>query len=490
MYKKLEKDQIRFEEFKLSFGGKLDGKNRWIRLASIIPWSDLELTYAQKMNKNNGRRAYSFRVAFGSQIIKAKLNLRDRETVEQLKENPYLQYFIGMDSFSHEAPFDHSMMSEFRKRLSLDDMNKINDILSDYQNKNTGKSKRSNDDKEIKNKGRLKIDASVAPEDICYPSDVNLLNKSREKTEKMIDMMSNYLGVKKPRTYKRVARKIFLNFCKNKKPARKVIRKATRKQLEYLKRNLKYIEEMVGKGGLHALSRKSLKDLMVINEIYRQQFWMYSNKQNKIADRIVSIHKPHVRPIVRGKMGKKTEFGAKISISVCDGISYLDRLSWDAYNEGGDLQEQVENYKRRYGYFPECVCADKIYANRENRRFLQERGIRLTAKALGRPKETIGELSSWEKRRAKAERNARNAVEGVFGVGKRRYSLDRIMTKLSGNSEMWIATLFVVMNLEAWLKEAIKKYFAWRFVDWKLNLLKYRVLGLGRFKLNNRLLEC
>ena len=118
---------------------------------------------------------------------------------------------------------------------------------------------------------------------------------------------------------------------------------------------------------------------------------MHINKVHRISARIVSISQPHVRPRfhrmkARGKASAKVEFGAKTAVSLIDGISFVDRISWDAYNESEDLKNQIEHYRKRFGHDPESVHADKIYRTRENRRYCKERGIRLSGPALGRQK--------------------------------------------------------------------------------------------------------
>lgn len=129
-----------------------------------------------------------------------------------------------------------------------------------------------------------------------------------------------------------------------------------------------------------------------------------------MADRIVSIHQPHVRPIVRGKARAKTEFGAKIHLSLVDGFSFLDILSRDAFNEGSHLTDYVEKYRKRFGFYPAKVLADKLYCTRENRNWLKEKNIKLAAKPLGRPsaKAVENHVSPGE----------RNPIEGKFGQAK------------------------------------------------------------------------
>jgi len=164
---------------------------------------------------------------------------------------------------------------------------------------------------------------------------------------------------------------------------------------------------------------------------------MYDEHQHTIEDRIVSIHQPHVRPIVRGKTTAKVEFGAKIHVSIIDGISFLDEISWDAFNEGSHMEQYVEKYKARFGCYPRELLADKIYCTRFNRAWLKEKGIRLIAKPLGRPAAVQNHVSPGE----------RNPIEGKFGQAKTAYGLDRIKARLRNTSESWIASIILVLNL-------------------------------------------
>ena len=165
---------------------------------------------------------------------------------------------------------------------------------------------------------------------------------------------------------------------------------------------------------------------------------------------------------MRGKSGKEVEFGANISASLVDGYIYLDKMSWDAFNENKDLKKQVENFKERFGFYPEVVIADKIYGSRENRDYLKEQGIRFSGKALGRPpvatEENAAELKKRRKRFRKEQGN-RNGIEGKFGEGKRKYNLERIKAKTAVTSESWIATIFLVMNLARWLRDYFFVFF-------------------------------
>ena len=126
MYRKQEQPPNTPENFELPFEGKLSESNRWVIMAKLIPWSEFEAEYAKIFAEKMGAPAKRFRMALGSLIIKEKLGTSDIETVEQIKENPYLQYFIGLSSYSQEAPFEPSMLCHFRQRIGMDLINKIN----------------------------------------------------------------------------------------------------------------------------------------------------------------------------------------------------------------------------------------------------------------------------------------------------------------------------------------------------------------------------
>jgi hypothetical protein len=456
MYRKNDSDQLTFENFYLPFGGHLRGDNRWVILSQQIPWSHIEQAYGELFPSDEGCPAKSARMAFGALFIKERLGTSDRETVEQIKENPYLQYFIGMMEYEDEqAPFDHSLMTHFRKRFSKEILAEINEWIlhgppeEDVAEDDEHPSNDTDDKSDPPNHGKMIVDATCTPADIAYPTDLSLLNDARQKSEQIIDAMHTPLvGLrKKPRTYRQKARKSYLSVAKQKRPGAKKIRKAVGKQLCYLRRNLGHIGRLIEEGGLYYLDRRLYRMLLVVSEVYRQQRWMYEHHTHSISDRIVSLSQPHVRPIVRGKAKASVEFGAKVSISLVDGFSYVDKISWDAYNESGDLKEQINSYKRRFGCYPESVHADKIYRTAENRRFCKKHGIRLSGPQLGRPSGDATIVKEQKKQQYRDECD-RIAVEGKFGQGKRRFSLSRIMAKLDTTSEVTITMSFIVMNLE------------------------------------------
>jgi len=469
MYRHSTPGQLSFENFYLPFGGKLSGANRWVKLAALIPWEKFEAEYAAQLSEDMGAPAKSFRMALGALIIKERLGTSDVETVEQIRENPYLQFFLGLSEYSDSAPFESSMFVHFRKRLTLELVGRINEAVvlscseqSKSETPDVDDSKQDDDDDEPPpNEGQLILDASCAPGDIRYPTDLSLLNEARENTEAIIDVLYEQVRdeVKhKPRTYRKEARREYLSVTKQRKVRGKTMRKAIRKQLGYVKRNLAHIDALVASGAsLSTLDPQVYRKLLVIAELYRQQQSMYDTRQHRVDDRIVSLSQPHIRPIVRGKAGTPVEFGAKFSASCVDGNVFLDHLSWDSFNESGDLPTQVEQFKQRFGHYPASVHADQIYRTRANRAFCREHGIRLSGKPLGRPKKQDAENT---RKQVLADAAVRNQIEGKFGQGKRRFSLGRVMAKLASTAECTIAITFLVMNLERWLQHLLFVFFA------------------------------
>jgi len=458
--------QRQFEDFDLPFGGKLRSDNRWVKMAKHIPWEQFDALYAKSLSgSGTGSPALAARVALGALIIKERLGTSDEETVEQIRENPYLQYFLGFKAYRDEQPFDPSMFVHFRKRITKEMLGRVNEqvvqkgLREAERIANRKKHPKDPEDSEVsepppKNKGKLLVDATCAPADITFPTDLKLLNDAREKSEKIIDILHKpFVGLqKKPRTCRKVARKKFLTAAKSKRLTTGKRRKALRSQLGYLRRNLKTIAEQSEQTSLLVLNRRQYKNLLVIHEIYSQQQKMFDDGVNRVDDRIVSLFQPHVRPIMRGKAGVKTEFGAKLSVSLVDGFTFVDRINWNNYNEAGDLKDQINAYRDRFGFYPASVHADKLYRNRDNRRFCKKWGIRLSGPALGRPPKNI---DPEVKAQAHRDERVRVLIEGKFGQGKRRFTLGRIMSKLAATSETTISLIFLVMNIERWLKEVL-----------------------------------
>lgn len=474
MYDYKEKQILLPHEFFLPFGGKLDENDEWCELALIIPWIEIEEKYADNFkNKKTGNPAFSVRMALGSLIIQSMTGLSDRGLVKEIKQNVYMQYFIGLREFTTQEPFDPSSLVHFRKRFDPETLIEINEMIAknkketkkpddkddnDSTPKQEGKNEEENIEAQVDDyvQGTLILDATCTPADIKFPTDLGLLNEVRESFEEIIDTLHQPLVGKeqKPRTYRQQARKDYLNVDKKKKKTSKEIRKGIKKQLGYIRRNIEIIEKQVAATGMELLSKRQLKYLYVGREIYRQQLLMYKSRKHQVEDRIVSLHMPFVRPIVRGKANANVEFGAKLAVSIVDGYVFPEVISFDSFNEGKTLIESAENYKRKYGYYPQEILADKIYRNRENIQFCKLHHIRFSGPPLGRPAKDP-EVRRKQYRQEKEDTGMRNAVEGKFGEGKRSYGLARIMAHLEDTSKSVIVLQLLAMNLKKRLRSLL-----------------------------------
>ena len=472
MYKFHRNQQMSFTDFNQPAGMQMDPENRWVKKAASIPWYDIEIKYAELFPSETGMPAKPLQTALGSLMIQKKYDYSDRELVEQIKENPYYQYFIGLSGYSYKAPFVPSLLVEFRKRLTDDILEDVNEMMiqfnlpennadddSDNNSSAGGSEDSKSEEPESKNKGTLILDATCAPQNISYPQDINLLNEARENLETIIDDICYTYNFYKPRMYRKNARKDYLNLAKCKKRTKKKIRNAIKQQLQYIRRDLGYIDTFIFANGV-VLSEKQAKRLAVITEVYEQQKYMYDNNVHSVKDRIVSISQPYIRPIVRGKAKAPVEFGAKLDMSIDEnGFARLERLSFDAYNEADVLITAIERYRKRTGHYPERVLVDQIYRNRNNRAFCKSKGIRISGSALGRPKK---EPTPEERKTAYNDNTDRIEVERGFSLAKRCYGLGLIRTKLDTTTRCSIALSILALNLEKLARGFLRRF--WCFL--------------------------
>lgn len=213
----IPQNQLDIFNFKTEFESKLNPNNRWVKMAKFLDWDKFAQIYGENFSPTMGAKGINARVVIGALIIKHIEAKDDRGTIEAIKKNLYMQFFIGFDHFSSEAVFDPSLFVHIRKRLGNEDFDKMNQIIiakalnlnSQKENSNLeddDKNDESTSDKP-KNKGKLQLDATIADAQIKYPTDLSLLNDSREKSEELIDKFCKELNIAKPRTYRREARK-------------------------------------------------------------------------------------------------------------------------------------------------------------------------------------------------------------------------------------------------------------------------------------------
>ena len=487
----------------------LDPKNDWIRLSKLVPWFEFDRKYRENFRSKKGQPAIDSRMALGALLIKpAYKGISDEDLAKEIAMNPYLQYFLGLREYRYECPFDPSMMTRFRQRITPEMLSWVNDQVigrKAAEDKEETQSDHDPDDpppadggdsgapahrqltiddvdeelpdeaaedsaEEAPNEGTLILDATCAPQNIRFPTDTSLLNEAREKAEEIIDTLHE-MGMSdgdKPRTYRQVARRKYNSFSKARKKTKRMIRNARKQQLQYLKRDLGIIDDYEQRhpGCLQRLPQRKQAMLQVIRTLYAQQDAMYRSGTRQVPDRIVSLSQPWVRPIVRGKQNAEVEFGAKVEMSVVDGYLRIEDLRWSAFNESTTLIDSVEAYRKAYGHYPARVLADTIFRTRKNLRYCKRHGIHLNGPKLGKPYADPA-VAKAQKKLEWLESGERGEIERRFGAAKRRYSLDCIVTRLQETSETLIHSIVLFMNLRKKLRLLLRLLFGWlHLVRW------------------------
>jgi len=307
--------QLSLAEFDWPFQTGLDAENRWMKMSECIPWDELAEAYHEGLSASRDRPTKDARLVIGAVIIKHKLCLSDRETVAQIQENPYLQYFVGLPGYQKEEPFVPSLFVEIRKRMDQSVFDVFHaaaiDAIDGAKPKTPARGSEkidSNDDKqppavlsddaeaspeEPTHPGKLILDATVAPQAIRFPTGLSLLNEAREFSEQIIDKIYAATTLKwKPRTYRRKARQAYLGIVKKKLQGSKLLRRRIKQQLQYLRRNLGHIERLLAhfpEGTRLPLPKWLLHRYWVIQQVFAQQWEMYQSKSHRCDDHIVGI---------------------------------------------------------------------------------------------------------------------------------------------------------------------------------------------------------
>jgi len=439
MYRSKDRKTISLFPDLFPFGGSLNERNRWLRIAELIPWEELEEEYAKHFS-DLGRPASDCQLVIGLLLLKHMTGLSDEAVVEEVLENPYMQAFCGFEQFVTEEFLDSSTLTKMRERLGVEFFkrleNKTYKVLIERRI--------------IKAKGML-VDATVFPEEIKYPNDVGLLNDVREWLVRNIKRLGRAIG-KKYRTYSRRARREYLNFSKKRTKSKKVIQKAKKQMLQYVRRNISQLKEAIEvvRAEGQRVKQKIMERLEVAEKVYHQQREMYKRKVNRVKERIVSFHRPYVRPIKRGKVGQSVEFGGKGALVHVGGFLFLDYFAHEAFAEEQFLAEHLLGYVERFGKLPPYMSMDGKYGTQENRDLAEETKVRASFRPRGRPPKNSNVQECWYKKKQKE----RNWIEGSFGHGKQHYRLDRVRYSIKDGSEMWVRGGILAMNLKTAVNRA------------------------------------
>ena len=292
----------------------------------------------------------------------------------------------------------------------------------------------------MKDLDTMYTDATCYESEMRYPTDSKLLWEGIEKSYTIMCEFSSRLKLHRPRTKYLDVQKANLTYRKQRRRTKSQTRKMTRRLLDLLGKILKEIRRMEreNNGADKSLTIREKGDLDIITKMYRQQKNHFQSKdcRESIKDRIVSISKPYVRPIVRGKEVKSVEFGAKVNNILVDGISFIEKLSFNAFNEGTRLVHCLKMHKRLFGVEAKKVGGDTGYAGTENRDYCKANGIQTSFVKRGRP--FSEEKKERDLVRQELARVRATAMEGSFGTQKEHYDLKRVKARTKFTEILYI----------------------------------------------------
>ena len=364
------------------------------------------------------------------QILKSYYRCSDAMLIEQLNGNWQMQMFCGILLKKGEQIKDKDIVGRWRSFLSKKlDMDKLQISCVQHwkpfmQHTHAGF-----------------CDATVYESYIEYPTDAKLIWKGCCDVYQMIKNKRKELKLRHTRINHEKRKSNYLSFAKRRKKSKKQSKKTCKWLLKYLLGLIEQLDDLLNKHEA-VLSGSQRNRLNTITQVTKQQWEMHFGKQTTVPERIVSLHKPYVRPIVRGKEVKPVEFGAKVNMLQVDGISFIEHLSYDNFNEGTRLQSTINLQQR---YFGAChqMGADAIYATNENRSYCTKNNIATSFVAKGNE----GKLKEQKSQMRSILGKIRSTVlEGSFGNEKNHYQMNKIKAKTEGNEKVWIFFSLLTCN--------------------------------------------
>jgi transposase, IS5 family len=398
--------------------GKLYGSIPFQQLASLIP-------APKGILGGKGCKAWlSVEGGIALLIAKHYLQLSDSLLIERLNTDWSLQLFCGIRLRADERIRDEDLPGRWRRYIGryLDIDQWQLTLASSWKD-------------QIHQSHVALTDATCYESYITFPTDVKLIWKSCGEVYTLINDIRKNQKLRVSRANHKKWRDRYLAFSRNRKKGKRKSKKLCRSLLKYLTRLLKELDKLRPRS--KRLSRRRLGRLRTIETLKEQQWQLHFGKQSRAPERIVSLHKPYVRPIVRGKEIKDVEFGAKVNKLQVDGISFIEHISYNAFHEGVRLQSTIEMHER---YFGKCsqLGADAIYANNENRKYCTTNHIATNFVSKGREMRRPVEQKQRSQMRSILGKARSTQLEGSFGNEKQHYLLDKVRAGTQASEIAWI----------------------------------------------------
>lgn len=413
------------------------------KLRQVLPLKELSKLLPEKKTGAGAKSWLDNEGQVALMFLKHYTGLSDADLVEHLNNNFSMQMFCGIRLGKFERIKDKNLPSAIRCRLSkylnLNEFQKT--CLLSWKN-------------ELSDLNILMNDATVYESNIKYPTDVKLLWDCNEWVySRMFDLYEK-MSMRKPRCKYKDQKRRQNNFSKRKKKGYKMNRRRIGQLLPLLEKGIGYLQEAINKYHLQSatdlfiektLDNKFYEKLRNIKTILSQQKYMHQHPGKKSPDRIVSLAKPWVRAIVRGKENKPVEFGPKIHMSQTDGINYIEHFSYKPFNECKRLKVSILKHENLFHRKCTHYAADNIYPTNTNRNFITWKNIYTNFPQKGRVAKE--EEQQLQQIKALLGKQRSTVLEGSFGTEKLHYTLKKINARLEATEKLWI--YFGVMTANA-----------------------------------------
>lgn len=387
------------------------------KIYSAIPWYEMIKIFDIKEEQEGRKFLFPPQGRLALMFLKNYSGLSDRKLIEHFNGNIEWQFFCGI-FLGFNRIRNYKIVSQIRCELADKlDIENTEKIFYNYWKPF------------INNPEKVLIDATCYESEMRYPTDVKLLWECVEWCHKRMVKISKLLSIPRLRTKYLKWIKRYVNFSKMKRKPKKQRDALRRSSLLLIEKLIDFLEQHD-----HFFNSRELKRIQIIKKVYIQQHaWFYKGKKPK--DRIVSLHKEYVRPIVRGKEIRSVEFGPKVNKIQIDGISFIENLSFNAFNEGIRFKQSILKAQVLKLSETKIVGADAIFATNENRRFATKEGIQTDFKPKGpKPKD----YKQRKQLQALITKERASRLEGSFGKDKEHYHLRKIKAKTEPNEKLWI----------------------------------------------------
>lgn len=400
------------------------------KIHAQIPFRELALRFTEHKppRHNGGGRPprLSIEGGLGLMFLKHYLGLSDKLLIERLNSDRFLQLFCFTTIPLNDPIRDKDLAGRWRRFFGIHmEIEDLQDDLANHWRAN------------MNNECVLMNDATCYESDIKYPTDIKLLTDCCQWIFDQIKQVSRFYKMPLPKadkfknTLERVA-----SYQRLKRKPKGRRRRLCQSLLYWLCKWLEYFQHMLDKGGDYhkRLDPKVYARLKVARTIYQQQSYMHKNNVRSVRHRIVSLYKPYLRPIIRGKERKRYEFGAKVHMSQVDGLNFIEHLSFEAFHEGIRMWTSIHKHRKRFGKCSQ-YAGDKIYATNANRKKAKKQNIQTSFLPKGRKAKDEEQRKQTRLKLAKARSTC---LEGSFGTEKRNYGVGRVKARLMETEIAWI----------------------------------------------------